>query len=76
MDQRPCGVLKGPHVRLAGAATIGPSAGAAVAGGGARVSARIVDQQPGLAVVEIVCDCGARIHLQCTYAEAPAGAAG
>ena len=74
MDQRTCGVLKGRNVRLAGSARVGLAGGPgglAAAAGNSRLSARIIEQRPGQAVVEIVCDCGQTIQLQCTYDAAP-----
>ena len=67
MTQTASGVLKGSQVRLAGRQRIGDSAPQAA-------EARIVEQAPGRAVIEVLCPCGNTIHLECTCGPEPAPA--
>ena len=70
MDQRISGVIKSQAVRLGGTCQLGPAeaprAAPAQASPGA---ARIIRQDAGLAVIEVVCACGSRIELHCRYQE-------
>ncbi|NQT04030.1 MAG: hypothetical protein HQ580_18535 [Planctomycetes bacterium] len=74
-------ILKGSDVKLEGQFTLDiaqtqtnspKQACTAVAG----PKVRIVESQPGFAVLEITCSCGTAISLRCEYAgaEAPGGA--
>ena len=65
-------VLKGRKVTVAGERIIGPGA-AADAGTAPQPQGRIVQQTDAAAVVEIVCSCGKRLYLHCTYGPASGG---
>ena len=77
MTQTLSNVLKGSRVRIAEPCLIAEPPVPDLAGGSdpsaaAGVTARLLQQAGGEAIVEIVCTCGSVIHLRCTLA-APAG---
>ena len=70
MPQAVSGVVKGARVRLAEPKRLnglptGPAARCLP------VTARIIDQTADQAVVEVVCVCGAVIHLSCRHEDGP-----
>jgi len=71
MPQAVSGVVKGARVRLAEPKRLD---GAAKAGGprSQAATARIIEQTAGQTVVEVVCACGAVLHLCCRHEERPA----
>ena len=74
MDRTLSGVVKASQVRLAEPRQIGQSAPGEPAGRRPGATAKIVQQAPGEAVIEIACDCGQAIRLRCTFdLDAPGG---
>jgi len=71
MTQAFRGVLKGSQVRLVEPQRIAQPAPGSGARRPAGPAARIVRQEDGEVVVEVVCECGRVIHLHCAYGEQP-----
>ena len=74
MTQTAATVLKHSQVNVTGAVQIGSPTGAAAVPSGPASMARIVEQESGQAVIEIICGCGNKIYLHCRYADTPGDA--
>jgi len=79
MIHKPVTVLKHHDVQLNGSIRLsiggkqqddeGPAAGGAGSASGQAQQARIVESNNEYAIIEIICSCGSKNHIQCNYAE-------
>jgi len=73
MPQTVARILKGSDVNIEGRFQLG-FAHTAVGPNGKNINlmppqVRIVEKQPGFAVIELTCSCGQKTHVRCDYAE-------
>ncbi|MHC4622275.1 MAG: hypothetical protein ACYS4W_00055 [Planctomycetota bacterium] len=80
MEKEAVRILKGQNVKLEGRLQLEvPHAGARLMkrkGESSEPGARIVDNQPEFATIEITCSCGTKMDLRCEYVPAEASVAG
>ncbi len=59
------GVVKKEQVKLSGTRVLGEALPIAAPSAGKLPQARIVERTPGAVVVEVACECGRKIYLNC-----------
>ena len=68
MDLETSGLLKREQVKMTGHCRLGSAAAGVTPS--VRPRAKIVEQDEKNTIIEVVCHCGEKIYLHCTYAKA------